>query len=200
MRFAPTVLRPAFGRVLTVITVAICAAGVIGFVVGGDIGGLLRYSWGLMLVAAVAVCALWLPSLAITEAEVTVRNVFSTIHVPWAAIERVDTKWALTLYIGERRVTAWASPAPSRYSSQVSNTSDARLAGEASGSNIRPGDLLNTDSGAAAWLIRRHGEELRQDGVIGAGADSVTVRRDIHWIAIGALSALTAATVLGFAL
>lgn len=200
MRFAPTVFRPAFGRVLSVVTVVICAAGMVGFIVGGDGGGLIRYGWGLLLIAFAAVCAFWLPSLGITEREITVRNVFSTIHVPWAAVQRVDTKWALTLYTEGQRVTSWASPAPSRYSSQVSNTSDARLASKASGSNIRPGDLLNTDSGAAAWLIRRQWEELREDGVIDSGADTATVRRDIHWITIGALAALTAATALGFAL
>jgi Bacterial PH domain len=200
MRFAPTIFRPAFGRVLSVVTAVICAAGIVGFIVGGDGGGLVRYCWGLLLIAAIAVCALWLPSLGITESEVTVRNVFSTIHVPWPAIERVDTKWALTLHTSIGRVTAWASPAPSRYSSQASNTADARLAGKASGSNIRPGDLLNTDSGAAAWLIRRHWEELREDGVIDSGTDTATVRRDIHWVTVGALAALTAATALGFAL
>jgi Bacterial PH domain len=200
MRFAPTVFRPTFGRVLSVITAIICAAGVVGFIVGGDLGGLIRYGWGLLLIAAIAVCVLWLPSLAITESEITVRNVFTTSHVPWAAVTRVDTKWALTLYFEGGHVTAWASPAPGRYSAQVSNTSDARLAGEASGSNIRPGDLLNTDSGAAAWLIRRHWEELREDGVIDSRAPDATVRRDIHWVTVGTLAALTVATALGLAL
>ena len=199
MRFAAASFRPTFGRVLSVIIAAIALGGLVGFVVGGDLGGLLRYGWGLLLLGTGAFALFWFPRLDVAEHEVTVRNIFSTVHVPWPAIERVDTKYALTLYTPLGRIAAWASPAPSRYGSQVSRTSDARLAADAAGTNPRPGDLLETTSGAAAFVIRRHLDDLREGGhlnnpVIEGGA----LRRDIHWPTIVVLGGLLVATVLGY--
>jgi hypothetical protein len=201
MRFAPTSFRPAFGKVLSVVVVVIAVAGVVGFVATGDWGGLLHFGWGLGLLAVAAVALFWLPSLDVAEHEITVRNVFSTVHVPWPAIQRIDTKYALTLYTPLGKVTAWASPAPNRYAGQVSASADARLPGAGLGGSIRPGDLLSTASGAAAYVIRSHWEQLRDDGhldnpVIEQGA----FHRDIHWVTIYLLGALAVATALGFLL
>lgn len=198
MRFAPVSFRPTFGRVLSVIVVLIAAAGLVGFVLVGD--GL-RYSWGMLLLAGVALAAFWFPRLDVAEHEVTVVNVFSTVHVPWPAIQRIDTKYALTLYTLGGTVTVWASPAPNRYASQVSKTQDASLAAEAAGSNIRPGDLLSTPSGAAAFVIRRHWEDLREAGHLeNPVLEGGKLPRDIHWVTIAVLGALAIATTLGFVL
>jgi len=201
MRFAPTTFRPAFGRVLSVIVAAIAAAGLVGFVATGDVSGLLHFGWALALLAVAAVVLFWLPSLSVAEHEVTVKNVFSTVHVPWPAILRIDTKYALTLYTPRGKITAWASPAPNRYAGQVSSSVETRLPGAGLGGSIRPGDLLGTASGAAAYVIRSHWDQLRDDGhldnpVIEEGA----FRRDIHWKTIILLGALAIASVLGIAL
>ena len=197
MRFAPTSFRPAFGRVLSVIMAAISVAGLAGFVVTGDWLGLARYGWVLLLLPAATFALFWFPSLDVAEHEVTVRNVFSTVHVPWPAIERIDTKYALTLYTSGGKVTAWASPAPNRYASQVAASAETRLAGKSQGGSIRPGDLLDTVSGAAAFVIRSHWEQLREDGLLDAGHESGSVRRDIHWVTIAVLGGLLVATTLG---
>lgn len=201
MRFAPTTFRPAFGRVLSIIVTLIAMTGIVGFVVTGDAVGLMRYGWALLLLAAVALALFWFPHLRVAEPEVTVVNVFSTIHIPWSAIERVDTKYALTLQTTSGVVTVWASPAPNRYATQAASRSAARIAGDAAGTSPRPGDLLETQSGAAAYVIRRHWDDLREDGMVqvSAGADG-GVRRDIHWPTIVVLSVLSAATVLGILL
>lgn len=200
MRFAPTSFRPTFGRVLSVIVVAIALSGLVGYVVAGDGVGLLRYGWGIVLIGAVAVALFWLPRLDIAEHEVTVRNVFSTLHLAWPAIQQVDTKYALTLVYTGGKVTVWASPAPNRYASQSASKSAARIAADPAGFAPRPGDLLETDSGAAAYLIRRHLEDLREAGLLGAGVEPGSVRRDIHWATIAVLGGLVLATVLGILL
>ncbi len=200
MRFAPTSFRPALGRVLSALIVAIAASGLAGFVVTGDGLGLLRYGWSLALLAVTAVALFWLPRLDVAEHEVTVRNVFSTVHVPWPTIQRLDTKYALTLFTTEGKVTVWASPAPNRYAAQVSSTTDTRLAAAGQGGSVRPGDLLHTPSGAAAFVIRSHWEQLRDDGLLDAGVEPGSVRRDIHWVVIGTLGVLAVATALGFVL
>lgn len=201
MRFAPTSFRPTFGRVLSIVTALIAAAGLGGFVVSGDWPGLVRYGWGLLLLAAIGFAAFWYPRVDVAEHEVTVVNVFSTVHVPWPAIQRVDTQYALTLHLPEgRKVTAWASPAPSRYSAQVSATRETRLAARDGETSVRPGDLLDTPSGAVAFVIRSHWEDLREDGRLDLGVDAAALRRDIHWPVIVVLGVLTVATALGLLL
>jgi len=198
MRFAETTFRPVFGRVLAVAVAVIVVLGIAGFIVIGDGLSVLRYAWGPLLVAFAAFAAFWFPSISVAEHEVTVRNVFSTTHVPWPAIQRVDTKYALTLYLpGGRKVAAWASPAPNRYAAQVGITKETRLAAREQGGAIRPGDLLDTPSGAVAYVIRRHWEELRDDGKLDQGAEPDSVRREWHWPVILVLGALLIATLLG---
>lgn len=200
MRFTAVYFRPIFGRVLSVIVCLIAAAGIVGFAVTGDWSGLVRYGWGLVLLAAVAVALYWLPSLRVEEHEVTVRNVFSTVHIPWPAIQRIDTKWALSLHTTQGTVDAWASPAPNRYASQSATRASARIAHEGSGFFPRPGDLLETESGAAAHVIRRRWDDLRESGMLDAGAEPGSVRRNIHWRTIAVLGVLVIATALGYAL
>ena len=196
MRFAATSFRPGFGRGLSVVITAIAAAGLAGFIATGDWIGLARYGWGFALLATTGITLFWLPRLDFDEREVTVRNVFSTVHIPWSAIERIDTKWALTIYTHGPTIAVWASPAPSRYATGAAGPGDAKLAAGVSGTNPRPGDLLGTPSGAAAFIIRRHLEDLREDGLLD-DSESAAVSRDIHWVTISALCALTVATLLG---
>ena len=201
MRFTPTTFRPLFGRVLAVIVGVVVLLGLVGFIAAGEAAVLVRYVWAPLFIAVGAFALFWFPSIAVAEHEVTVRNVFSTMHVPWPAIQRVDTKWALTLYLpGGKKVAAWASPAPNRYAAQVGPSKDARLAAKDQGGAIRPGDLLETPSGAVAFVIRSHWDDLRESGKLDAGVEPGSVRRDWHWATIIVMAALAAATVLGIVL
>lgn len=198
MRFAEARFRPAFGRVLSIVVVLICLSGIVGFVVAGDLAGLARYSWGLLLLSALAVALYYLPYIHVAENEITVRNVFTTSHVPWASIERIDTKWALTLYTNQGTIPVWASPAPSRYAGQVSPHRDVTLAATDQGGSIRPGDLLSSASGAPAFVIRQHWNNLRDDGILdNPGVHNAGYSREVHWGTIGVLSALGVAAGLG---
>ena len=213
MRFAETSFRPPSGRAIAIVVSLMCLGGLAGFIATGDYAGLLRYSWAFLLVIAIGFALFWLPEVRVASSEVTVRNVFRTFHVPWEAIEKFDTKYSLTLTTSERTISAWASPAPNRYAASTAAPSDARIAGGAGrsgGGAIRPGDLPSTASGAAAFLIRRHLEDLREDGLLGDGllgdgllddrAPTPPATIDTHWITIGVLTLLALATVLGIAL
>ena len=201
MRFAPVSFRPTFGRVLSVLTAIIAGLGLLGFVVAGDWRDLVLHGWGLLLIAAVGFALFWFPRLDVQEHAITVRNVFSTVTVPWTAIQRIDTKYALTLYTSEGKVTVWASPAPNRYASHVSSTSDTRIADQDSGGSIRPGDLIHTASGAAAFVIRRHWQQLRDDGFLdNPVVEKGSMKKQLHTVTIVVLGALAVATVLGFVL
>jgi len=132
---------------------------------------------------------------------VIIRNPLSTWTVPWPAIQRIDTKWALTLFTERGRIEAWAAPASGRYTvftlgpddTKVSET--ARVAGA-----IRPGDTLSSESGAAANHIRRHWEQLRDDGLLDGGVEPGTLRRTPNTRTIVLLAVLLVASILGLVL
>jgi len=201
MRFVPASFRPAFGRVLTIVMALIALGALIGFVVAGDLGGLLRSGWWLMLLASVTWALYWMPVVDVLEHEVLVRNPLATWHVPWPAIERIDTKWALTLYTPRGKIEAWAAPSSGRFTvftvgpEDTRVTETARLAG-----SIRPGDTLSSESGAAANQIRRHWEQLRDDGLLDVSVEHASVRRTWNVRTIALLGALVTLALLGLML
>lgn len=178
----------------------IALGALIGLVVAGDLGTLLRSGWWLLLLAALTWALYWMPVVEVLEHEVLVRNPLVTWHVSWPAIERIDTKWALTIYTSRRKIEAWAAPSSGRFTvftlgpedTRVSET--ARLAG-----SIRPGDTLSSESGAAANQIRRHWEQLRDDGLLDVSAEHRIVRRDWNVRTIAVLSVLLALGLVGLA-
>ena len=201
MRFQPASFRPAFGRVLTIAVSVVAVLGLIGLVVGNELENLVRYGVWFVLLVVVTVALYWIPSVDVAEHEVIVRNPLSTWHVPWPAIQRIDTKWALTLYTRTARIEAWAAPSSGRFTVFTLGPDDtkvsesARLAG-----SIRPGDTLSSESGAAANHIRRHWELLRDDGLLDEPITPGALRREWHPRTIAALGVLAAVGVLGLAL
>jgi len=201
MRFQPASFRPAFGRVLTITMAVIAVAALIGFIAAADIVGLLRYVWWLLLLTAFTWALFWMPAVEVQEHEVTVRNPLSTWHVPWPAIQRIDTKWALTLYTPHGRIEAWAAPASGRYTVFAIGPEDTRVSESARlAGSIRPGDSLSSDSGAAANHIRRHWEQLRDDGLLDGPLEPGTLRREPHLRTIALLGVLAVLGVLGLVL
>lgn len=197
--FRPAVFKPAFGRVLTVIVSLIAASALGGFVVSGDWGGLVRYGAPPLLVGVLVWALFWAPELRVEEHAVTVRNVFRTYWVPWSAIERIDTKYSLTLYTPGRKIDVWAAPAPGRYSARNVSEHDARRVAESArgaGSSIRPGDALSSASGAAAHVLRLHWEQLRDDGLFDA-APPHAVRAEWNRGTLAVLAVLAAASLAG---
>jgi hypothetical protein len=202
MVFRPVRFSPAFGRVLTVVVAAVGLAALGGFLATGDIDGLVRYGALPLLLIALVWAMFWAPELRVEEHEVTVRNVLRTHHIPWNAIQRIDTKFSLTLYTPEGKVDVWAAPAPSRYAVPTMTEHDTRRVAEsarAAGGSIRPGDSLASSSGAAAHVIRLHWEQLRDEGVLDA-APPHAVRVQWHTATIALLALLTAASVAGLVL
>jgi hypothetical protein len=202
MVFRPVRFSPAFGRVLTVVVAAVGLAALGGFVATGDLDGLLRHGPLPLLLITLVWAMFWAPELRVEEHEVTVRNVLRTVHVPWNAIERIDTKFSLTLYTPQGKIDVWAAPAPSRYAVPTMTEHDARRVAEsarAAGGSIRPGDALSTSSGAAAHVIRLHWEQLRDEGVLDA-APPHAVRVQWHYGTVAGIAVFAAASVAGLVL
>lgn len=161
------VFRPGFGRVLAVVVWVLCAVAVVSGLVEGP--GNWRWFPVVAFVAALVWAAYWRPAVVVTPAGVELRNVLRTVELPWPSIELVDVHYALTLETAWGTYSAWAAPAPSRARARTSGPSDMAHLPEStygSGRTVRPGDLLSSDSGQAAALVRRRWEEARDAGLL----------------------------------
>lgn len=152
-------------------------------------------------VALLAWVALWRPRVEIDDDGILVRNVLRTITVPWPALIHVDTKYALTLFTPGHRYSAWAAPAPGRTGAAMAQRKQQRgtvaMAPVGADGTIRPGDLIASESGQVAYLIRERWARLRDAGRIEAGiAQETPVRIQVHWWLDGTLVVLLVAGVL----
>ncbi len=188
-------------RVLAVVTWLLCLSGVVAVVVA-EADTALGYLPLIALIAWLTWAGLWRPSLMLDDEAVTVVNTFATTVVPWAALIQVDTKYALALITPGRRVTVTVAPAPGRIATALSNRDLKGIsAPRGADGSIRPGDLPNSDSGAAAHLVRQRWEHLLDANKIEVGtADTTLVVRRLHWLVIAVSAALTLAAITALAL
>ncbi|TFB50360.1 PH domain-containing protein [Cryobacterium tagatosivorans] len=191
--------RPLFGRILAAAIVVLCLVGLAGLAVAGDWANLVRTAWPLAFFGALAVALFWRPRIMIEEHGVTVVNVLRTIEVPWPAIQRIDTRFSLTLFTPGRKVPVWAAPSPGIRGAVAVERADVRNLGESAygpGHSVRPGDSVSTPSGQVAFVLRKRWEALRDAGHLDSGAiEEGSVKVTPHWATIAALGVLFAGTV-----
>ena len=140
----------------------------------------------------VVYAAFWRPRLIIRETGVNVRNIVTTHEIEWGAISRIDTKWGLTLFLGTKRINVWAAPAPSRYAAMFASRDQGQHLPESTylAGTVRPGDLVTSDSGGAAALVRRYWERRGDDRAL------VETRISIPMIVTLSVSGAAAAAAL----
>jgi hypothetical protein len=177
-------LRPLFGKILVVLVWLICGAALSGLVLEFDPLRFVRYV-ALIALAAYAVWILfWSPSVTISPSGVVVRNLLRSFDVSWPAIQRVDTKYALTLFTPVRKIVAWSAPQPGRFEAIRTSKADIQFLPESTygvGGGIRPGDLPRSSSGLAALYVRRYWDQLRDAGHLDSGAVEGT-GVTAHWL------------------
>ncbi|EAR23763.1 integral membrane protein [marine actinobacterium PHSC20C1] len=192
-------LHSRFGRVLSLIVIAGCVAALVITAIQGRWLDVLQVAPVFGLVALLTWAMFWRPEVRVTSAGVTLRNVTRTIEIAWPEIRRIDTKYALTLETAHGTVTAWAAPAPGRHSVFSAVRQDGANLPESSylAGTVRPGDLITSDSGQAAYIIRRHWEQLRDEGHLDAATSEFTkLRVTWHFRTIAAVAALIIAILL----
>ncbi len=181
------------GRILAVLFIAVfaAAAGTTAATSSGIDG--LRGVVVSTFLAATVYATFWRPRLIVRAGSVNVRNVLTTHEIEWGVITRIDTKWGLTLHVGERRISVWAAPAPSRYAAMLASRDQGQhlpattyLSG-----TVRPGDLVTSDSGGAAAIVRRHWERRGTD----RGLVETRVNVPLA-VALGVLGAAAAAALI----
>jgi hypothetical protein len=188
-------LHSRFNRVMALAVWALAAVLAVSTLAAADATLVWVYPSAALL-AFLAWAALWRPYVRVDDAGVTLRNVTHRVDVPWEALIHIDTRYALTLHTVGGKFAAWSAPAPGALAASLSarrpGAREARTAGE----RMRPGDLLGTDSGNAATVVREAWQTRVEAGAIAAGvAHEITVRR--RWdVAVMTIAAVLAATAL----
>jgi len=191
------VFRSTFARGLAVV-LAVILIMAIGFTaVNSGIGNALSVLPASLLMVAVTATVFWFPRVEVDDGGVRIVNLVRTHYVSWQAIQRIDTRYALTLFTDARKYNAWGAPAPGRHSAFFATKDQGAYLPESTylAGTVRPGDLISSDSGAAAAVIRRQWEQLRDSPSASiAGASGVATSWHIGKILI--LIALVVLTAL----
>lgn len=183
----PVVLRPVGVRVLAVATWVLLAFSLVVTAVD-DLSSALRLLPFTALGALVVHALFWRPRLEVDGEGVTLTNVVRDVRIPFARLEDVRTRFALTLDTAQGSYTSWSSPAPGRTSSWGLTRKDAggvQAMGTPIDQGLSASAAPNTDSGAAALLVRHRWDVWREQGG-GAGAGPVTREWNLP-VALGAV-------------
>ena len=147
----------------------------------------------LLALAAVVYGVFWRPAVVVDDDGVELRNVVRDVRVPWSLLAGVETKYALTLLVGERPYRSWAAAAPGRPAPLATRGTAREHHPTGDAVAVRSSRSLRGDSGAAAFMVEQRWEQRRALPAPGA---SVTVRYEWAWpavaLAAGALSWLAA--------
>ena len=195
-------LRPKFWLLLSILGWLLPLGIISSLVVTQDWQSLLRYGWLAVLVAQLTWMLFFNPKIIVDDATVTLVNVFRTVILPWHQINRVDTRFALTLFTQDAKFVAWAAPAPGRHAGyQAARGTLKNLPGSSYGvgGSIRPGDLPESDSGVAAYLVRQRWDKWQELASSGLAVESPRsqTKVTIHWRAAAIAAALAVASILG---
>lgn len=172
-------LHSRFNRFSAIAIWLLAAFMLMSAVTSDDVRALALYPASALL-ALFAWAALWRPSVRVADEGVTLRNVTHTVTVPWDALIHVDTRYALTLHTPGGTFAAWAAPAPGFITAIRANRAPANREARAAGDTLRSGDLIGTDSGNAAIVVREQWRTRVDRGVVVAGT-AHTIRIERHW-------------------
>ena len=189
------VFRAPRGTMITGVVAVLCAIGLVTALL--EAGGLALRYLPVLVLPVVVVWALYArPAVIVSDAGVEVRNVTRTIVLPWPSIQRIDTKYALTLYTAYGAFAAWAAPAPGRMTTLASGPDDLKHLPKSSyiGGGVRPGDLTTSASGQAAAVIRRRWDELNEAGYL-ADPRLERSRPQVRWHVLPALGIVALAAL-----
>jgi hypothetical protein len=152
------------------------------------------------LLSLFAWAALWRPGVRVDEVGVAVQNVTHSVAIPWAALIHVETRYALTLHAPSGTFTAWSAPAPGLVGSLRASRRTTHREARAADGALRAGDLIGTDSGSAATVVREQWRRRLDSGQVQTGiADDIPVRRVWDVPVLVLLVALSAASIWALA-
>jgi hypothetical protein len=153
--------RSRFGKYLTILFGIILLLALVLSLVEFELAGLVESTSLAAWLWFSSYLLLWRPSVEITDHSIVLNNVIRRIEIPFGNVQRIDTKWALEITTEQGRFVSFSAVAPGRHSSFTASRDDGSYLPETSyvAGTVRPGDLVTSDSGAAAYEIRRRLEQ-----------------------------------------
>lgn len=194
--YRETVLRPRSGQVLAVLVIAVCAVGVVGFAVRGDVRVLLQAVAPLGLVGVGAWALFWRPLVRLGPAELQLVNPLRTVTISWAAVEDIENRWSLVVTALGRQHTAWAAPRGGAIATGRARRASYSRAADV-GTVPRGADAVPVQGSLAGTLALRQWQEYRDRGLLGAiEGDGAVTRWHVRTIAVLVLLAVATAASL----
>jgi hypothetical protein len=155
---------------------------------------LARQAPAMALAATVVYAVLIRPAVSVDGSGVHLRNVLRDVDVPWAALERVSTRFALTLHTRDgQQLRAWAAPASGRHVDARLTAGDVRALAWDEDEPLTASASTSSPSGvAAAWVRREWRRAVADDGAGAAAEDGAdppaavryrTARGPAGWLA-----------------
>jgi hypothetical protein len=128
-----------------------------------------------LLVLWVVIVFLFKPSVRVTRDSIRITNPFRWIQISISDVVDIETKRGLVLKTKEGSFAVAVGVAPGRYTVARANKSDFKWAGSYPGRDefvVSPSDILDSDSGAVAYVIRQQIKKFQE----GKGASVVSFR------------------------
>jgi len=191
-----------YGRGLTAAAAAIGLIALVSVTLQDGAGEALRALPLVGLLVLVVWALFWRPGVEVSDGEVVVRNVLSTVRVPWPTYRDVGYGWSLVVRTTDGDVTVFAAPRAS---------STARLLRAGRGADPQPGAAAVPADGRPVRSLRATAQsvgaaiEARHDALVRAGhldgAQRIRVEQGLrttrraHVVTIGAAAVLAALSV-----
>jgi len=194
-----------YGRGLTVAGAAIGLLALGSVTMQDGAGEALRALPPVALVVAVVWAMFWRPGVEVSDGEVVVRNVLSTVRIPWPTYRDVDYGWSLVVRTTDGDVTAFAAPRASSTARRLrrGETRDPRAAATVPPDGRTVRSLQPTAESVGAAIEARHDALVRAGYLDGAQRvrveQGLTITRQVHVgtvAAVGVLAALTAVVLV----
>lgn len=150
-----------------------------------------------LVIAWVVFVFLFKPSVKVTKDLISINNPFRWIQISISSVVDIETRRGLVLKTKEGDFPVAVGVAPGRYTVARANKSDFKWAGNDGGKAqgvVSPGDILDSDSGAVAFVIR---QQLRNfaEGKSGHIAYARPIVKTDYWSIIAGI-ALGVATLV----
>ena len=155
-----------FGKGITVLVWVVLSLALVQAIVELGFWSASRSFPAAALISFLCWLVFYRPRIEFENSLVRLINIFQSVEIPYSAIKRVDTRWALEIHTDAGKHVAWGAPAPGRHTALFASKDQGEHLPESSYviGTVRPGDLINTDSGAAAANLRRELEKVEFEG------------------------------------
>ena len=136
-----------------------------------------------LLVLWIVFVFLFKPSVKVTKDSISITNPFRWIQISISDVVDIETKRGLVLKTKEGDFPVAVGVAPGRYTVARANKSDFKWAGSNPRKDefvVSPSDILDSDSGAVAYVIRQQIKRF-QEGNSGSIVRYVPILKADYW-------------------